>query len=108
MKDQEIYLEKKDSLKVLSEQLQMYGLEHNTEEEKFAEFASFLEHLLHNDPNKLIAILYRIDVSEKKLKQTLAENKQRIPEGQIIANLLIERQREKIKFRKKYAQENKI
>lgn len=56
--------------------------------------------LLHHDFNKLLNILYRIDVDENKLKQALFESTQ--PAAETIADLIIERQLQKIKFRKMY------
>ena len=46
----------------------------------------------------LVQILYRIDVSEKKIKTLLKEN-QGSDAGKIIASLIIERQMQKIKSR---------
>jgi hypothetical protein len=60
--------------------------------------------LINNDFQKLVSILYRMDVSEIKLKQLLTENTG-TNAGIIIANLMIERQEQKIisrqQFRKK-------
>jgi len=72
---------------------------------KVKEFASFLEHLLHTDPNTLLSVLYRVDVSEEKLKRALSENTDNQSAGEIIATLLIDRQLEKIKFRQYYQQQ---
>ena len=57
-----------------------------------------INHLIQHDFEKLVALLYRIDVNEKKLKELL----QRYSENnssEIIAQLIIERQLEKIKTR---------
>jgi len=45
--------------------------------------------------------LYRIDVSEQKIKQLL-ENKSTSDAGEIIANAIIERQKEKMVSRKHF------
>jgi len=67
--------------------------------------AACINQLIQKDFEKLVSILYRIDVSEKKLKSLLytyaGENA-----GKIIAQLIIERQLEKIAFRKKYKKDN--
>ena len=57
-----------------------------------------IHHLINNDFNKLVSILYRIDVSEKKLRQLLEVNPAG-DAGKIIAELIIDRQLHKIKSR---------
>lgn len=64
--------------------------------------ADYVNHLVNNDFNKLVLILYRLDVNEKKLKQLLA-TESAIDAGRLIATLIIERQLEKIKLRKQYS-----
>jgi hypothetical protein len=59
--------------------------------------------LLIEDFDRLISILYRMDVSELKLKQLLKEN-QAEDAAKIIALLMIERQAEKIKSRQQFSQ----
>ncbi len=58
--------------------------------------------LYNNDFQKLVSILYRMDVSETKLKQLLTDNPG-ADAGIIIADLMIERQAEKIKSREQYS-----
>jgi hypothetical protein len=53
------------------------------------------------DFNGLISLLYRIDVSEPKLKQLLKENTG-TDAGLLIARLILERQWQKIETRRKY------
>ncbi len=55
--------------------------------------------LIHSDFQKLVNILYRMDVSETKLKRMLEENPDS-DAGVIITELIIERQAQKIAFRK--------
>jgi hypothetical protein len=61
----------------------------------------YVNHLLLHDFNKLVQILYRVDVSEKKLKGLLQENPQ-TDAALIIADLLIKRQEEKVKTREAF------
>ena len=61
--------------------------------------ASRINELIQNDFQKLISILYRMDISEEKLKNLLKE-KQGIDAGHIITDLMIERQLQKIKSRR--------
>src|SRR5436190_4363961 len=60
-----------------------------------------IHHLINNNFNKLVGILYRIDVSETKLRQLL-EDKHAEDAGMIIADLIIERQVQKIQSRESY------
>jgi len=60
---------------------------------------SWVHQLINTNFNKLVHILYRIDVSEIKLKQLLRENPEE-DAGEIIATLIIDRQCQKIKSRK--------
>ena len=57
--------------------------------------------LINNDFQKLVSILYRTDVSEIKLKQLLNENAG-TNAAIIIADLMIERQAEKIRSRQQF------
>ena len=57
--------------------------------------------LINNDFQKLVSILYRMDVSEIKLKQLLNENPG-TNAALIIADLMIERQAEKIRSRQQF------
>jgi ribulose 1,5-bisphosphate synthetase/thiazole synthase len=60
-----------------------------------------INELINNDFQKLVSILYRMDVSEIKLKQLLKDNPG-TDAGLIIADLMIERQEEKIKSRQQF------
>ena len=57
--------------------------------------------LINNDFQKLVAVLYRMDVSEIKLKQLLNENPG-TNSAIIIADLMIERQEQKIISRQQF------
>jgi hypothetical protein len=66
--------------------------------------AAHLDALINENLEGLVQILYRLDVSEKKLKNLLAtENKNA---GILIASLIIERQQQKIISRKHFRQPN--
>ena len=57
--------------------------------------------LLDNNYDFLVNTLYRIDVSESKLREVFSgKDRQNIPE--VLADLIIERQLQKIRFRQKY------
>jgi hypothetical protein len=73
--------------------------------EKLEEFRKYLtdklKDMLDKNYNLLINTLYRIDISEKKLAELFSsKNKDSIPDR--LADLIIERQIEKIHFRKRY------
>jgi len=63
--------------------------------------AEKINELITNDFQKLVSILYRMDVSEIKLKQLLKENPG-VDAGPIIADLMIERQEQKIRSRQQF------
>ena len=56
---------------------------------------------IQNDFQKLIAVLYRLDVSEERLKTLLKDNRDS-DAGIIITDLIIERQLQKIKSRQQF------
>ena len=60
---------------------------------------SEISRLIMEDFEKLVQLLYRIDVSENKLRQTLSENPA-TDAATIIADLIIERQIQKLRTRK--------
>lgn len=66
--------------------------------------AEKINDLINNDFQKLVSILYRMDVSETKLKQLLNDNPG-TNAALIITDLMIERQKQKLisrqQFRKK-------
>ncbi len=71
--------------------------------DQFEVLVEFIDDLIQNDFSRLLRILYRIDISEAKLKQKLNENKDiNVRSAELIANLVIEREVEKIKSREKY------
>ncbi len=62
------------------------------------QLASMINHLILNDMNKLVFILYRVDIAEEKVLKIIHENS--IPEaGQLLAEALISRQIQKLKSR---------
>ena len=62
----------------------------------------YINNLIETDFEKLVSILYRIDVNEIKLKKLLLENNGE-DASKIIADLIIERQMQKIKSRQQYS-----
>lgn len=75
-------------------------------EEIQTQLTAWINELIKHDFEKLISLLYRIDVSEQKLKSLL----QQFPDkdaGNIIAALMLERQQQKLKTRKLFGQRDK-
>ena len=74
------------------------------EEEKFRAFRALfvqrIEELIQRDFEKLKWILYRIDVSEKKLSDALQNSE--ADAATVMADLIIQRQMEKAESRKKF------
>lgn len=62
------------------------------------EMITTVNYLIAHDFNKLISVLYRVDVSEKQLRTLLGENNGENA-GTIITRLLIERQVKKFENR---------
>lgn len=67
--------------------------------------ADYLNDLLVSDYNKLISILYRIDIAQEKAVAELAKNAENESPGKTLARLIIERQLQKIETRRKYRKE---
>lgn len=66
-----------------------------------------INYLIQSDFQKLVAALYRVDVNEKKLKRLLKEHPDN-DAGKIIAELIIERQLQKIKSRQEHRRDSTI
>lgn len=75
----------------------------NKEESLFSKLSTYVEDLVNNNFTLLVSILYRMDVSESKLRKTLASYSDKSA-GDLIAGLMIERELEKIKWREIYSQ----
>lgn len=65
------------------------------------ELAAYINELIAKDFSKLVYLLYAVDVSEKKLKQILAEQPDQ-DAGKLIAKLVVERQEQKRKSREEF------
>ena len=72
-------------------------------EELREELVAHINHLINHDFEKLIFYLYRIDVNESKMRHLLEQKDGENAAG-LIADLIIERQSEKIKSRQQFRQ----
>jgi len=70
-------------------------------EELNEKLVAYINHLLVHDFNRLVQVLYKVDVSEQKLKELLQKNPA-IDAAVIITDLLIERQEYKIKMKESF------
>ena len=64
--------------------------------------STYINELIDKNFQRLVNLLYRLDVSENKLKQMLNDSKS--DAGLIIADLIIERQSQKIIAKKQFQQ----
>lgn len=72
------------------------------EEEHFPKMlAEKINRLIINNFEELIRILYRLDIDEKKLKETLAQNSNE-DAGILIASMIIDREKQKAEARKNF------
>ena len=87
-----IYCQKEFSLE-LAENLSVHELKEN--------IAKYINYLIQQNFNQLLILLYKIDINESMLKQLLRENTGE-DAGQIIAQMIIERQLQKIQTRRNF------
>lgn len=69
------------------------------QKETFESFTEYINYLIHHNFEKLVYVLYRIDVDEMKLRSMLNTGEDTAP---IIAKLVIDRQIAKIKTRESF------
>jgi hypothetical protein len=95
-------MENKELLITIAKELGLTVRENNSAVNRQL-LATKINELLNTDFQKLVSILYRMDVSEAKLKLLLKDNPGS-DAGIIIADLMIERQIQKIKSRQQFRQ----
>jgi len=72
-----------------------------TTESLLQRLTKLVSYLLEKDFSKLLHVLYRIDISEERLKAALASNEGGL--AIIIARMILEREMQKVETRKKYS-----
>jgi hypothetical protein len=72
-----------------------------------AQLVDYIHQLIDSDFQRLVQLLYRLDVSEEKLKNLLADNPSG-DSGAIIAQLITERIEQSRKTRESFKQQNDI
>jgi len=93
-------------LSELSNKLEIDLPEKRSLEELKLFLSGYISHLISNNPDKLVSILSRVDVSEKMLKANLQNQEENA--SVIMAQMIIERQLEKIKTRERYRSNDDI
>lgn len=81
------------------------GVRELTTSDRYQQLVAYLQDIASRDFPKLIAVLYRIDVSETKARQALADRNAETSVGKVLADLVIERLQQKLIFREKYRQD---
>ena len=77
----------------------------NIESYSWDQLVTFVNELITQDFNQLVLLLYRLDINEKKLKQTLADHPDQNA-GELIAQLIVDRQEEKKRSREAFKQKD--
>jgi len=96
-----------DLISILRQSLEI-DLPENISFDLLKERLSFhINFLIQSDFQKLVSILYRVDVNESKLKNLLKEN-QGFDAAHIITDLIVERQLQKIRSRQEHRNDENI
>ena len=85
----------KPDVKIIQALSAIFDLTDRKQENFMQKLSEAINYLIQHDFSRLVQILYRVDISESKLKEMLALNPGR-DAGLIIAELVVEREREKI------------
>lgn len=102
-------MEKETTLltQALQKDLSLVPLPNSSFEQLRSYLASHINHLINHDFEKLVFYLYRIDVDEARMRALLA-HKEGNDAPVLIADLIIERQLQKIKSRTASAKDEDI
>jgi N-acetylglucosamine kinase-like BadF-type ATPase len=98
-------MENKELVVLINKELAIELPEKISMEEIQEKLSAHINRLVQNNFEQLINLLYRIDVSETKIK-SLLQIEPGTNAGDIIANLIIERQLQKIKSRQQFKTNN--
>ena len=97
--------ENNDNTEILLQELSRLKENDSAIEETRKKLAAYLNDLINHDFEKLVRLLYRLDVDETKLKKTLQDYPQHNA-GEMIADLVIERQLQKVRSRRQFNQQD--
>jgi siroheme synthase (precorrin-2 oxidase/ferrochelatase) len=90
-----------DLVTSLNDSLQLSIPSQTGREELLRMLTDHINSILNLNVEKLINLLYRLDISEKKIRECLAVNAGQ-DAAPLIAQLIVERQEQKIKSRRQY------
>jgi hypothetical protein len=95
----------------IRQQLQTLGLPLNDKAHSYVDLLQdlsyYINHLISNDFNKLIAILYRLDVSEEQVHKLLKQQPNELASDPI-SQLIIERQQKKKQMKATFEKDENI
>ena len=94
-------MEDKSIVRQLQLELPILGSEADSFSELKEKWSLYFNSLIQNDFATLVSLLYRMDISENKLRYLLKENPDKHA-GELIASLVQERLMQKIKTREEY------
>src|SRR4029077_20081281 len=94
-----------DNTEILLQELASLKENDSSVEETRQKLSAYLNDLINHDFEKLVRLLYRLDVDETKLKKTLHDHPQHNA-GEMIADLVIERQLQKVRSRRQFNQQD--
>jgi hypothetical protein len=98
-------MENKELVILINKELAIELPEKIPMEEIQEKLSAHINRLIQNNFEQLVNLLYRIDVSEAKIK-SLLQIEPGTNAGEIISNLIIERQLQKIKSRQQFKTNN--
>jgi len=91
----------KELIQIINKQIDTDLTKDISRHELLQKLTVFINDLILNDFQRLVAILYKVDVDENKLKRILKEDAGK-DAADIIARLIIEREIQKIETRKQF------
>ena len=94
----------KELITIINKELAIELPEKISLDELKKDLSIFINQLIQRDFHSLVALLYRIDISEPKLKQLLDQMDENA--GDIIAVMIIERELEKLQSRREHNQQD--
>lgn len=98
-------MENKELVKLVNKELAIQLPEQTSMEEVQEKLSAHINRLVQSNFEQLVNLLYRIDVSESKIR-SLLEVQPGTNAGDIIASLVIERQLQKIRSREQFKPNN--
>jgi hypothetical protein len=96
---------KNELIQILNEDLDTELFQAKSEEALLQRLSEFINELIQNNFHRLMLILYKVDISENKLKTSLQDNVGQ-DAASVIAKLIVEREIEKMNSRNSFSSHN--